>query len=127
MVRRSKRMRECETKRPLSAAVVAEPQVDIGNGVLVGSHHLTYLKSRYAGQATKFARALLRALFTPEELKGKSLFGMRCNAYKDKEVKDALDRSRVTALIAYTMVTFNLQDDCKLKNTLSSLLVRECK
>ncbi|XP_064468979.1 uncharacterized protein LOC135383472 [Ornithodoros turicata] len=122
-----KRLKKMIDSSQSSSPVVAEPQVDIGGGVLVGSHHLTYLNSRCTGQPTKFARALLRVLFTGDELKGRSLFGVACNAHKDKAVKEALDSTRVNALISYTVSSFGLLDDTKVKNSLSSLLVREGK
>ncbi|XP_064468571.1 uncharacterized protein LOC135380290 [Ornithodoros turicata] len=109
MVKRLKRLVESDMGKGQSATVVAEPQVDIGGGVLVGSHHLTYLKSRCEGNATKFARALLRVLFSPEELRGKSLFGVASNAHKNKEAKEGLDRKRVNALIVRARAWITLQ------------------
>ncbi|KAL1445135.1 hypothetical protein MTO96_029333, partial [Rhipicephalus appendiculatus] len=47
----------------------------------------------------KFARGLLRILFSPEEFKGKSLFGKKCNAKKEQEAKEALDPVSIEVVI----------------------------
>ncbi|XP_077564671.1 uncharacterized protein LOC144180159 [Haemaphysalis longicornis] len=81
------------------ARVAATPMVDLGHGVLASEVVVKALRNSCAGNATKFARALLKNLFTKEELKGKSLFGKQCNARKDLLPKTALDSARVQAVI----------------------------
>lgn len=73
-------------------------QVNIGGGVLVEKTLLERLHSHCNGP-TKFARHLLRGVFTLEEMRGKSLFGKGSNANKNAEVKEALDPVRVNAVI----------------------------
>ncbi|KAH7985681.1 hypothetical protein HPB49_026312 [Dermacentor silvarum] len=48
---------------------------------------------------SRFARGLLKVLFTAEELENKSLFGRRSNAHKDAAQKEALDPRRVNAIL----------------------------
>ncbi|KAL3246055.1 hypothetical protein MRX96_057974 [Rhipicephalus microplus] len=75
---------------------------------------------------TKFARHLLRGVFTLEEMRGKSLFGKGSNANKNAEVKEALDPVRVNAVIGYTCSKF-VTSTLQLKNSLSSMLARELR
>ncbi|KAG0445277.1 hypothetical protein HPB47_017438 [Ixodes persulcatus] len=82
-------------------AVVPSMKVDIGNGVLVEQGTLSGLKSA-SNNATKYARHLLKTVFTRDELKGKSLRGKKSNAYKEAEVKEALDPVRLKAVLAPT-------------------------
>ncbi|KAG0418949.1 hypothetical protein HPB47_004478 [Ixodes persulcatus] len=79
-------------------AVVPSMKVDIGNGVLVEQGTLSGLKSA-SNTATKYARHLLKTVFTRDELKGKSLRGKKSNAYKEAEVKEALDPVRLKAVL----------------------------
>ncbi|KAH7951986.1 hypothetical protein HPB52_016403 [Rhipicephalus sanguineus] len=79
--------------------VVRPVLVDIGSGVMVEELQLDNLERGCPGNPGKFARGLLRILFTPDELKGKSLFGRKCNAKKDLEAKEALNPVRVKAVI----------------------------
>ncbi|XP_075741363.1 uncharacterized protein LOC142790406 [Rhipicephalus microplus] len=60
--------------------VVRPVMVDIGSGVMVEELQLDNLKRGCLGNSGKFARGLQRILFSPEELKGKYLFGKKCNA-----------------------------------------------
>ncbi|KAH8029251.1 hypothetical protein HPB51_024425 [Rhipicephalus microplus] len=71
--------------------------VNIGGGVLVEKTLLERLHSHCNGP-TKFARRLLRGVFTLKEMRGKSLFGKGSNANKNAEVKEALDPVRVNAV-----------------------------
>nr|XP_037270694.1 uncharacterized protein LOC119162411 isoform X1 [Rhipicephalus microplus] len=86
-----------KTEKDPSPAVEAE-RVNIGGGVLVEKTLLERLHSHCNGP-TKFARHLLRGVFTLEEMRGKSLFGKGSNANKNAEVKEALDPVRVNAVI----------------------------
>lgn len=55
---------------------------------------------RAAGvSASKYVRGLLKAVYSTEELKGKSLRGRKCNAQKESEVKPALDPVKLQAVI----------------------------
>lgn len=49
---------------------------------------LDNLKRSCPGNPAKFARGLLHIVFSPDELKGKSLFGRKFNAKKDHEAKE---------------------------------------
>ncbi|XP_077545557.1 uncharacterized protein LOC144158523 isoform X2 [Haemaphysalis longicornis] len=51
-----------------SAVAAPVQKVDIGNNVLVDTQLLAHLKLSARNQPTKFARNLLRAVFSPEEL-----------------------------------------------------------
>ncbi|KAH7978033.1 hypothetical protein HPB49_004296 [Dermacentor silvarum] len=99
--------------------------VNIGGGVLVETTLLERLHSHCQGP-TKFARHLLRSIFTVEEMRGKSLFGKGSNANKNAIVKEALDPVRVNAVIGYTCSKF-ATTTLHLKNSLSSMLARELK
>ncbi|XP_049516302.1 uncharacterized protein LOC125942190 [Dermacentor silvarum] len=99
--------------------------VNIGGGVLVETTLLERLHSHCQGP-TKFARHLLRSIFTVEEMRGKSLFGKGSNAKKNAIVKEALDPVRINAVIGYTCSKF-ATTTLHLKNSLSSMLARELK
>ncbi|KAG0437885.1 hypothetical protein HPB47_017243 [Ixodes persulcatus] len=83
--------------------VLSSPKVDIGSGVLVEQTTLDGLKA--AGvSASKYVRGLLKAVFSTEELKGKSLRGRKCNAQKEGEVKPALDPVKLKAVIDFVVL-----------------------
>ncbi|KAH6932460.1 hypothetical protein HPB50_006061 [Hyalomma asiaticum] len=63
-------------------------------------------------------------IVTVEEMKGKSLFGKRCNAKKDAQVREGLDPVRVNAVLGYT-VTELQADPVSAKTSLSTMLSRE--
>ncbi|XP_049517510.1 uncharacterized protein LOC125943141 [Dermacentor silvarum] len=121
MVKKLRKMMRKMEKKP-SAAVEAD-KVNIGGGVLVETTLLERLHSHCQGP-TKFARHLLRSIFTVEEMRGKSLFGKGSNANKNAIVKEALDPVRVNAVIGYTCSKF-ATTTLHLKNSLSSMLARE--
>ncbi|KAH9384652.1 hypothetical protein HPB48_026662 [Haemaphysalis longicornis] len=73
--------------------------VDIGGGVLIEKGYLDQLVHACASGPGKFARALLRHVFTPEELKGKTLFGGKGKAQGDTPTKPGLDPVRVKAVV----------------------------
>ncbi|KAK8788950.1 hypothetical protein V5799_021274 [Amblyomma americanum] len=105
--------------------VVVEPRkVDIGGGVMVDGMQLDQLLSHQRNTPSKFARRLIRMLFTNEELLGKSLFGKGCNRFRATivEQKPALDPVRLNAVLAFTCKTFNTTPQ-QLKSSLSSMLV----
>ncbi|KAL1471313.1 hypothetical protein MTO96_040014, partial [Rhipicephalus appendiculatus] len=79
--------------------VVRPSMVDIGSGVMVEEAQVESLKRSCPGNPGKFARGLLRILVSADELKGKSLFGRKCNAKKEQEAKEGLDPVRVKAVI----------------------------
>lgn len=58
------------------------------------------IKSSHKNEPCKFARALLRAVFMPEELENKSLFGGKSNVCKTAETKDSVDPLRRDAVIS---------------------------
>ncbi|KAL1481103.1 hypothetical protein MTO96_050461 [Rhipicephalus appendiculatus] len=80
-------------------AVVTSQKVDIGNGVLVDESTLERIRPDSKNSGSRFARSLMRALFTPEELTNKSLFRRKCNSHKESVTKEALDPLRVNAII----------------------------
>ncbi|XP_049522568.1 uncharacterized protein LOC125945054 [Dermacentor silvarum] len=92
MVKRLKLMTEAKEREQ---AVVPSVKIDIGGGVLVEETVLAQLTTACHGGPGKFARALLRHVFTEEELVGRSLFGTK----NTKGQKEALDPTRVNAVI----------------------------
>ncbi|KAH7953628.1 hypothetical protein HPB49_010738 [Dermacentor silvarum] len=74
-------------------------KVDLGEGVLLDDATLTRLRRDAKNSAARFARGLLKVLFTADELENKSLFGRRSNAHKDAAQKEALDPRRVNAIL----------------------------
>lgn len=104
----------------------AHPKVDIGSGVLVEEGTLAALENNCPGAAAKFARGLLRIVFAPEELRGKSMLGKQCNAKKDATRKQALDPIRLQAVIGYTVKLYKV-DPGRVRNSISSMLSREIK
>ncbi|XP_077498125.1 uncharacterized protein LOC144116297 [Amblyomma americanum] len=125
MVKRLERM--LESKKEPDQPVVPCAKVDIGNGVLVDRTILQMLERQCQSSPGKFARALLRNVFTEEELRGKSLYGMKNNVQKGLPVKEALDPVRLSAVIGYTCDHFPGVNVAYLKNSLAALLARELK
>ncbi|XP_037521393.1 uncharacterized protein LOC119398634 [Rhipicephalus sanguineus] len=82
------------------------------------------LKRSCPGNPGKLARGLLRIVFSAKEMKGKSLFGRKCNAKKEQEAKEGLDPVRVKAVIGYTVSSLNA-DPVRVKTSLSTMLARE--
>ncbi|KAL1426106.1 hypothetical protein MTO96_018579 [Rhipicephalus appendiculatus] len=72
-------------------------RVDIVSGLMTELVNLERSSPRNPG---KFARGLLHIVFSPHELKGKSLFGRKCNAKKDHDDKKGLDLVRVKTVLA---------------------------
>lgn len=101
-------------------------QVDIGSGVLVEEGALEALRSNCPGAAAKFARGLLRIVFAPDELRGRSMLGKPCNVKKDGTRKEALDPTRLQAVISYTVNLYKA-DPGRVRNSISSMLAREIK
>ncbi|XP_077552638.1 uncharacterized protein LOC144167142 [Haemaphysalis longicornis] len=101
-------------------------QVDIGSGVLVEEGALEALQSNCPGSAAKFARGLLRIVFAPEELLGRSMLGKPCNVKKNCTHKEALDPTRLQAVISYTVNLYKA-DPRRVRNSISSMLAREIK
>ncbi|KAH7964981.1 hypothetical protein HPB49_002726 [Dermacentor silvarum] len=81
-------------------AVVSALKVDLGEGILLDDGTLTRLRRDAKNSGSRFARGLLKVLFTAEELENKSLFGRRSNAHKDAAQKEALDPRRVNAILS---------------------------
>ncbi|KAH6945621.1 hypothetical protein HPB50_009305 [Hyalomma asiaticum] len=100
MVKRLKHILDKAGAGPQPVAVVAAPKVDLGDGVLIDEGTLSRLRQDSKGSASRFARGLLKTLFSPDELENKSLFGRRSNAHKDTTQKEALDSRRVNAILA---------------------------
>ncbi|XP_064456595.1 uncharacterized protein LOC135367313 [Ornithodoros turicata] len=107
--------------------VLPSPKVDIGSGVLVEQNIIERLERSCQSGPGKLARSLLRHVFAEEELRGRSLFGMKSNAQKERPAKDALDPIRVNAVIGYTCSKFPQASVAYIKNSLASLLAREMK
>ncbi|KAH9371631.1 hypothetical protein HPB48_017857 [Haemaphysalis longicornis] len=78
---------------------IAKEVVDIGGGVFVEKGYFEQLVHACASGPGKFARALLRHVFTLEELKGKTLFGGKGKAQGDAPKKPGLERVRVKAVV----------------------------
>ncbi|KAH7966029.1 hypothetical protein HPB49_013189 [Dermacentor silvarum] len=79
------------------------------------------LRRNCPGAPAKFARGLMRHLFTAEELRGKSLFGRRSYAQPSAPQRKALDPAKVNAIIGFTVTEYQA-DPMRLKTSLSSLL-----
>ncbi|XP_077519831.1 uncharacterized protein LOC144129563 [Amblyomma americanum] len=94
---------------------------DIGGGVMVSEATLTRLEESYRDAPCKIARALIRVVFSDEELLNKTLFGRQANSHKENPVKPALDQKRVSAVLEYTCCKFRCSD-VKLKRSLGSML-----
>ncbi|XP_049511246.1 uncharacterized protein LOC125939828 [Dermacentor silvarum] len=123
MVKRLKHMLE---KASVTESVsVSSRKVDIGDGVLVEEGTLARLKKDSSNSACRFAMGLLRAVFTPEELINKSLFGKKSNAHKENVVKEALDPRRVNAVLGFTLQNYKETSALNVKNTPSSMLARD--
>lgn len=108
-----------------SNRIIDSSKVDIGSGVLVDKSQLDLLV-REPNSACKFARRLLRMVFTTEELRGKTLYGKTYGVNKDTKPKEALDPVRLNAVIGYTCQHFNTFPG-RLKNSLASMLSRDVK
>ncbi|XP_077550557.1 uncharacterized protein LOC144163624 isoform X1 [Haemaphysalis longicornis] len=89
-----------------TVATPAHPKVDIGSGVLVEEGALEALHSNCPGAAAKFTRGLLRIVFAPEELWGRSMLGKPCNVEKDGTRKETLDPMRLQAVISTFLLLF---------------------
>ncbi|XP_072141831.1 uncharacterized protein [Dermacentor andersoni] len=103
--------------------VVSAPKVDLGEGILLDESTLTRLRRDAKNSGSRFARGLLKVLFSSEELENKSLFGRRSNAHKGAAQKEALDPRQVNAILSYTARHFDATAG-EIKNTLSSMLAR---
>ncbi|XP_077515803.1 uncharacterized protein LOC144125886 [Amblyomma americanum] len=74
-------------------------RTNIGGGVMVEKTILSRLHAHCRTAPAKFARNLLKALFTLDELRGMSLYGKGTNSRKAGQVKEALDPVCVKAVI----------------------------
>ncbi|XP_077551321.1 uncharacterized protein LOC144165035 [Haemaphysalis longicornis] len=101
-------------------------QVDIGSGVLVEEGALEVLRSNCPGAAARFARGLLRIVFAPGKLRGSSMLGKPCNVKKHGTRKEALDPTRLQAVISCTVNLYKA-DPGRVRNSISSMLAREIK
>ncbi|XP_077558797.1 uncharacterized protein LOC144174166 [Haemaphysalis longicornis] len=122
----SKRLEKMVSKDDAPPTATPAPQVDIGGGVAVEAVLLERLETYCKGQPTKYARHLLRSVFSTEELQGKSLSGKTSNANKGTEKKEGLDPVRLNAVISYTCAKFGVPQQV-VKASLSSLVSREIK
>lgn len=104
----------------LTSAAIAAPvnKIDIGYGVLVDKVMLERLRLTTSHNPMKFARSLLRAVFTPAELASSSLNGI---SNTDPVPKKALDPRRVDAVVFYTCKLFRV-DVSSVRLSLASLL-----
>ncbi|XP_064462480.1 uncharacterized protein LOC135373153 [Ornithodoros turicata] len=64
-----------------AAAVTAAPMLDIGLGVCVDAGVLHRIERSSKGDRTRLARALIWAVFSPEEMIGRTSYGIPCNAH----------------------------------------------
>ncbi|KAH7943913.1 hypothetical protein HPB52_013015 [Rhipicephalus sanguineus] len=108
----------------VAVGIPSSYMVDIGSGVMVEEAQVEKLERSCPGNPGKFARGLLRIVFSAKEMKGKSLFGRKCNAKKEQEAKEGLDPVRVKAVIGYTVSSLNA-DPVRVKTSLSTMLARE--
>lgn len=69
---------------------------------MVSEATLTRLEETYRDATCKFARALLRVLFSVE-LMNRTLFGRQANSHKENPVKAALDQKRVSAVLGMSL------------------------
>lgn len=106
-----------------SPAIVPAAQVDIGDGVLIDEKLLERITLSTQTQPSKFARALLRAVFTVEELENSSLKGKVCPANKDAPPKKALDKRRLDAVVSYTCSLYKVSIK-EIRTSLASMLAR---
>ncbi|XP_077536626.1 uncharacterized protein LOC144148979 [Haemaphysalis longicornis] len=118
-----KKLTKAAESKPSAVAAAPVEKVDIGNNVLVDTQLLARLKLSAGKQPTKFARNLLRAVFTPEELAVSSLYGKPCNVKKDVPAKKALDSARLDAVVSYTCATFGCPPR-EISGSLSTMLAR---
>ncbi|XP_064472551.1 uncharacterized protein LOC135387092 [Ornithodoros turicata] len=80
MVRRlGKIMSKVQCNQPQA---VEQIQEDIGNGILLNTATLDRLHNTFQGKPSRFERNLLRLLFTTEELRDHSLYGIQSNVQK---------------------------------------------
>ncbi|XP_064483150.1 uncharacterized protein LOC135396008 [Ornithodoros turicata] len=64
-----------------AAAVTAAPMLDIGLGVCMDAGVLHRIERNSKGDRTRLARALIWAVFSPEEMIGRTSYGIPCNAH----------------------------------------------
>ncbi|CAN7985422.1 unnamed protein product, partial [Ixodes hexagonus] len=89
------RMNSCE---PPPRPETPTKMVRLGDGVAVSQRMMDQLAAVNTSPAP-YARALLRTVFTPDELRGCSLYGAKSNSHKDIAPKPGLERGRVDAVI----------------------------
>ncbi|XP_022111613.1 uncharacterized protein LOC110990826 [Acanthaster planci] len=97
----------------------SKSKVDIGYGVLMDKGQLLTVVQG-SDTATKLARNLFSALFSRDEVMGKSLTGKKSNAHQDKGPKEALDPARVKALLDYTLKRFPSASGVLLRQSLAN-------
>lgn len=120
MVKRLNKMAARNSCEPPPRPETPTKMVRLADGVAVSQRMMHQLESFNTSPAP-YARALLRTVFTPDELQGCSLYGVRSNSHKDIAPKPALDRARVDAVIGHTCALFRV-DPSKIKHSLSSML-----
>ncbi|XP_064472585.1 uncharacterized protein LOC135387158 isoform X2 [Ornithodoros turicata] len=81
--------------------VCTATKVDIGLGVCFNAGVLHRIERGAKGDGTKLARSVMRAVFLPEEMVRRTLYGKPCNAHKGASPKPALDETRREAVLAY--------------------------
>ncbi|CAN8016905.1 unnamed protein product, partial [Ixodes persulcatus] len=97
------RMNSCE---PPPRPETPTKMVRLGDGVAASQRMIDQLASFNTSPAPH-ARALLRTVFTPDELQGCSLYSVKSNSHKDVAPKPALQRGRVDAVIGM-LAMFNI-------------------
>ncbi|CAN8026620.1 unnamed protein product [Ixodes persulcatus] len=106
MVKRLNKMAARNSCEPPPRPETPTKMVRLADGVAVSQRMMHQLESFNTSPAP-YARALLRTVFTPDELQGCSLYGVRSNSHKDIAPKPALDRARVDAVIGM-LAMFNI-------------------
>ncbi|XP_064472849.1 uncharacterized protein LOC135387677 [Ornithodoros turicata] len=92
-----------------NAVVNTAPKVDIGLGVCLDAGVLHRIERSSKGDGTRLARSLMRAVFLPEEMVGRTLYGRPCNAHKGAPVKPAVEETRREAVLVSSL-QFGLLD-----------------
>ncbi|XP_064463088.1 uncharacterized protein LOC135373996 [Ornithodoros turicata] len=106
-----------------ASAIVSSPKVDIGLGVLVDEVILHRIGSMSGNCPKRYARGLMRAVFTTEELCGGTLTGNSCNAKRELSRRPALDQTRVSAVLGYVGKKFNPEMQV-VKGSLATMLAK---
>ena len=84
---------------------LANGSTDIGNGVIVNSSAISTIQT-ISSKLNVFGRNLFRAVFSTDEIVGRSLMGKRCNANGNKESLPSIDPVKRDAIIGKSKTYF---------------------